>query len=107
MKPTPQISSNRQPSQVNDRALDNHRRFPATDYNFQSNVATAGAPVISGATHDISDLRAFRKISREFLGMETARDYIGESLSFVLIMGASALALISVIVAITRMVRNY
>jgi len=92
MKPTPQIS----PSQ--------HTGFPLTDYNFQ---ATIDARPTSSAILSKKKLRAFRKVSSEFFGAEMSRDYVFELLLFMLITGISAWPIISAIVAVTRLVRNY
>ena len=53
------------------------------------------------------ELNAFRKLSTEFLANETPRDYIAELFLFILITGIAAWPIISSMVAITRLVRNY
>lgn len=92
MKPTPQISHN-QPA-----------GFPLTDYNFQ---ATADAKSSSSAILPEKKLRAFRKLSSEFFGAETSRDYIAELSAFTVITAISAWPIVSALVAVTRLVRNY
>jgi hypothetical protein len=92
MKPTPQIS----PGQ--------HAGFPLTDYNFQ---ATADARPTSSPIVSRKKLRAFWKVSSEFFDVEMSRDYVLELLLFILITGISAWPIISAIVAVTRLVRNY
>jgi len=94
MKPTPQIIPNQQarPS------------FPLTDYSFQ---ATVGARTTPSAILPEKKLRAFWKVSSEFFGAEASRDYVVELLFFTLITGISAWLIISAIVAVTRLVRNY
>jgi hypothetical protein len=93
MKPTTQISSNQRGSRI----------FPLTDYSFQPTVAAHGR---SSAIPE-EKLRAFRKLSSEFLGAETTRDYVAEVLLFTVITAVSAWPIISMIAAVTRLVRNY
>jgi hypothetical protein len=94
MKPTSQISPSQHAS----------RSFPLTDCSFQ---ATADAKSPSSAVSPTKKLPAFHKISSEFFGAETSRDHFAELLFFALITGFSAWPIISAIVAVTRLVRNY
>jgi hypothetical protein len=94
MKSTPQISPSQHAS----------RSFPVTDYSFQ---ATEEAPTTFVAILPEKKLRAFRKLSSEFFGAETNRDYVAELLFFALITAISAWPIISTVVAVTRLVRNY
>jgi hypothetical protein len=94
MKPTPQISPSQRAS----------RSFPLTDYSFQ---ATGEAPTTSSAVFPEKKLRAFWRVSSEFFGAEASRDYIAELLFFIVITGISAWPIVSAIVAVTRLVRNY
>jgi hypothetical protein len=94
MKPTSQIS----PSQHTQRG------FPLIDYSFQ---ATADAKASSSAAHSATKRPAFHKLSSEFFGAETSRDYIAELLFFILITGISAWPIMSAVVAIIRLIRNY
>ena len=50
---------------------------------------------------------AFHKLSSEFLGSETSRDYVAELLFFILITGIAAWPIMSMLVAVIRMIRNY
>ena len=50
---------------------------------------------------------ALHKLSSEFFGTETTRDYVAELLGFILITGIAAWPIISAMVAVTRLVRNY
>jgi hypothetical protein len=103
MKPTPQISSKQQNSRCDNRAPGESRSFPSTDYNFQSTAeACDGASTISP-----KKLRTFRKMSTEFFATENSRDHATELLLFALITGASVWPIISMIVAVVRLVRNY
>jgi hypothetical protein len=94
MKPTPQISPNQHAS----------RSFPLTDCSFQPTVE---AQTSSSAVLPATKAPAFHKLSSEFFGAETSRDYIAELLFFTVITGISAWPIISMIVAVTRLVRNY
>jgi hypothetical protein len=94
MKPTPQISPDQHAS----------RSFPLTDYSFQPTVE---APTSSSTVLPATKSPAFHKLSSEFFRAESSRDYIAELLFFTLITVTSAWPLISMMHAITRMVRNY
>ncbi len=50
---------------------------------------------------------AFHKLSSEFLGTEASRDYVAELLFFVLITGITAWPIMSMLIAVVRMIRNY
>jgi hypothetical protein len=94
MKPIPQI----------DPIEHTHRSFPLTDYNFHANAETQTS---SSATLSAAKSPAFHKISGEFFGAEAIRNHIVELFLFVLIAGLSAWPIISMIVALIRLVRNY
>jgi hypothetical protein len=94
MKPTSQISPCQHAS----------RSFPLTDYAFK---ATADAKSSSSAVRSATKSPAFHKLSTEFFGAEASRDYIVELSFFILITGIAAWPIISTIVAVTRLVRNY
>ena len=94
MKPIPQISPKEHAS----------RNFPLTDYSFQ---ATVDAKSSSSAVVPAKRAPAFHKISSEFFGAETSRDYFAELLFFILIAGLAAWPIISAIIAVVRLLRNY
>ncbi len=50
---------------------------------------------------------AFHKLSSEFLGAETSRDYVAELLFFILITALAAWPVMSMLIAVIRMIRNY
>lgn len=104
MKPTPQISDNQSSSGRDNRARDGQRSFPLTDYSFQ---ATGDAKSSSSTIFPAKKLRAFRKVSSEFFGAETSRDYIAELLFFILITGIAAWSVVWMLAAVTRLVRKY
>jgi hypothetical protein len=94
MKPTPQSSHSQHAS----------RNFRVTDYSFQATVeAKSGSSPVGPA----KKAPAFHKLSSEFFGAETSREYIAELVFFILIAGIAAWPIISAIVAMIRMIRNY
>jgi hypothetical protein len=104
MKPTPQISPKQYGSRRNRGGPHSHWNFPLTDYPFQATVeAKSNSSSVSSATKS----PAFHKLSSEFLGAETSRDYIVELSAFAVISVVSAWPVISSIVAVVRMLRNY
>jgi len=96
MKPTPQISSSER----------KQRNFPLTDYQYQTSLQSADRAVARKAPV-ARELQTFRKLSTEFLATEAPRNYVVELLFFILITGIAAWPIISSMVAITRLVRNY
>lgn len=79
MKPTPQISSNHDRLRKDSRAAD--RRFPLTDYSFQTAAETLDSPA-AVANKGMAELRSFRKVSRDFFGSEMTRDCVAEAMFF-------------------------
>jgi hypothetical protein len=96
MKPTTQISSKQR----------KQRRFPPTDYQYQTGGLSADRAVAK-KTPAARELKTFRKLSTEFFATETPRVFIAELFFFVLITGIATWPIISSMVAITRLVRNY
>jgi len=104
MKPIPQISPNQRGSRRDPRARRSSRSFPLTDYSFQT---TADAESSSSAVLPARKAPAFYKLSSEFFDTEMSRDYVTQFLLFTLIGGVSAWPIISMLLAVTRLVRNY
>jgi hypothetical protein len=90
MKPTPQISHNRQAG------------FPLTDYNYQP---TSDANI--GAGRPVAKPTGFHKLSSDFIGTEMVRDYVVEFSAFTVIAVISAWPILLSIVAVVRMARGY
>jgi len=90
MKPTPQISHNR------------NSRFPLTDYNYQP----TSDPKIGGG-RSISKPTGFHKLSSDFLGTEAAREFAVEFSASTVIALISAWPICLSIVAVARMARGY
>jgi hypothetical protein len=104
MKPTPQISHTQHGSCRGNRARRKHPSSPLTDYNYRP---TAQTQVSSSAGQPVTKASAFHKISSEFLGAETSRDYIAELFFFILISGIATWPVVSMLIAVIRLVRNY
>ena len=104
MKPIPQISHTQRASRHDNRARRKHPSFPLTDYNYRP---TAKNQVSSSAGRPATRLPAFHKLSSEFFGAESSRDYIVELFFFILIAGIAAWPVVSMLIAVTRLIRNY
>ncbi|PYK63107.1 MAG: hypothetical protein DME50_18110 [Verrucomicrobia bacterium] len=106
MKPTPQINHNQRErgSRCDNGTRRSKRRFLLTDYNYRPTPETE---MSSSPGRRVIKSPAFHKLSSEFFGAETSRDYIAEFSFFMLIAGVAAWPIISAIVAVTRLVRNY
>jgi hypothetical protein len=104
MKPTLQINHKQCGSRGDNRAGLNHQSFPLTDYNYRPTAETQLSPV---AGRPAIKSPAFHKLSSEFLGAETSRDYIAELSFFILITGLAAWPIMSMLIAVVRMIRNY
>jgi hypothetical protein len=104
MKPILQTNHKQRGSGRDNRARRGHQSFPLTDCNYRP---TAETQVNSCVGRPATKLPAFHKLSSEFLGAERSWDYVAELLFFVLIAGIAAWPLISMLIAVTRLVRNY
>jgi hypothetical protein len=104
MKSTLQLNHKQRGSRRDNRARHSHQRFPLTDYNYRP---TAEAEAISPASRPATKSPAFHKLSSEFFGGETSRDYVAELLLFILITGLAAWPIMSMLMAVIRMIRNY
>ena len=90
MKPTSQISHNR------------HTGFPLTDYNFQT---TADPKSNRSDFSSAKKSPAFHRLSSEFFGEESYRDYVTNFLVFSVLGLITAWPIFSSIVAVARMAR--
>ncbi|PYJ05011.1 MAG: hypothetical protein DME39_03225 [Verrucomicrobia bacterium] len=104
MKPTPQISHNQRGSGRDNGTRRSNRRLLLTDYNYHPTPETQMG---SSAGQPVTKLPPFHKLSSELLGVERSRDYVAELLLFVLITGIAAWPVVSMLIAVTRLVRNY
>ena len=104
MKPILQINHKRRDSRRDNRARRSHQSFPLTDYNYHP---TAESQVNSSVGWRATKSPAFHKLSSEFFGTEASRDYVAELLFFMLITGIAAWPVMSMLIAVIRMIRNY
>jgi hypothetical protein len=104
MKPIIEINHKQRGSRRDDRARHGRQSFPLTDYNFRP---TADQEAISPAGRPAITSQAFHKLSSEFLGAETSRDYIAELLFFILITCLAVWPIVTMLIAVIRMIRNY
>jgi len=104
MKPIPQINDKQRSSRRDNRARRGNRRGLPTDYNYRP---TAETQLSSAAGRPAVKLPAFHKLSSEFFGAEASRDYVAELLFFLLITGIAAWPVVSMLIAVIRLIRNY
>jgi hypothetical protein len=104
MKPILHINHKQRGSRRDNHARPSHKSFPLTDYNYHP---TAETQVNSSAGWRATKSPAFHKLSSEFLCGETSRDYVAELLFFVLITGIAAWPVVSMLIAVVRLIRNY
>jgi hypothetical protein len=95
MKPTLPISSQ----------SSHQESFPLTDYHYQSTLESSHATINeTRATHD---LRGFWKLSSDFIGLEGKLYYATELLLFGVIVALSGWQVITMLVAVMRLLRGY
>ena len=92
MKPTPRITPGQHVS----------RRFPSTDYAYQATKELRIAALPKPTKHP-----AFHELSSQFLIAEANRQFLVELVSFAVICGTAAWPVISALVAMVRLARNY
>ncbi len=106
MKPTSKLSFHARSLRGDIRGSPEAGTFPLTDYNFQSTTdARSIASLLPGKTRRVSELHRFWKLSSEFLGTETSRNYVKEGFLFSVIVAVSAWPIVSMVAALARMVR--
>ena len=104
MKPILQTNHKQRGSRRDNLALRSHQSFPLTDYNYRP---TPEAQMGFSADQPAAKFPAFHKLSSEFLGTETSRDHVAELLFFILITCLAAWPVMSMLIAVVRMIRNY
>ena len=104
MKPILQINHKQRGSRRAKRARPGHESFPLTDYNYRPTAEAEGSSL---AGRPATKEPAFHKLSSKFFGAETSRDYVAELLFFILITGIAAWPIMSMLIAVIRMIRNY
>jgi hypothetical protein len=104
MKSILQFKHKQRGSRRDNREQRSDQSFPLTDYNYRPTPETQMG---FSADQPAAKLPAFHKLSSEFLGAERSRDYVAELLFFVLIIGIAAWPIMSMLIAMIRMIRNY
>jgi hypothetical protein len=104
MKPILQINHKQRGSRRDNGARRSHQSFPLTDYNYRPAAETQVNPSVG---RPATKSPAFHKLSSEYLSGETSRDYVAELLFFILITGLAAWPIMSMLIAVIRMIRNY
>jgi|SRR5437667_8295899 len=104
MKPISQVNHNQRGSRRDNGTTRSNRRLLLTDYNYRPPPETH---MSSSAGQPATKSPAFHKLSSEFFGAETSRQYVAELLSFILITGIAAWPVMSMLIAVTRLLRNY
>ena len=104
MKPILQINHKQRRSRRDNRVRRSQQSFPLTDYNYRPTTEAEASPL---AVRPVTKAPAFHKLSSKFFGAETSRDYFAELLFFVLITGIAAWPVVSMLIAVIRMIRNY
>lgn len=106
MKPTPKLDFRGRSSRGESRGLRAHGSFPITDYNFRPTAEAHGvSALLPGKTCRVSEPHRLWKLSHEFLGAETSRDFVKEAILFTIITALSAWPIITMIAAMERLVR--
>ena len=104
MKPILQTNHNQRGSRRDNGTRRSNRKLLLTDYNYRPTGETQLNSVVG---QPAAKVPAFHKLSSEFLGGETSRDYVAELLFFILITGLAAWPVMSMLIAVVRMIRNY
>ena len=104
MKPILQINHKQRGSRRDDGTRRSNRRLLLTDYNYRPIAETQ---LSSSAAQRATKAPAFHKLSSEFFGAEASRDYVAELLFFILITCLAAWPIMSMLIAVVRMIRNY
>jgi len=104
MKPILQINHRQRGSRRDNGTRRSKRRLLLTDYNYRP---TGETQVNSSAGWPATKSPVFHKLSSEFFGAQTSRDYVADLLFFVLITGVAAWPVVSMLIAVIRLLRNY
>ncbi|MEQ1354643.1 MAG: hypothetical protein ABLT11_11530 [Candidatus Acidiferrum sp.] len=101
------LQSSYQPLRRHDAREQRHvRNFPQTDYHFQATAEAVATSRRSRVKAWRSDLRAFRKISSDFMAAETRRGYFAEAAVLALVSGLVAWSLISLLIVLAQTARG-
>ncbi len=89
-----------------DRSRPHRRSFPKTDYRFQAQAEDVTAVRAHRTTAAPAELRAFRKISSDYLSEETHRGYLVEMALYALVTGLIAWPLVSLLIVLAQTARG-
>jgi hypothetical protein len=103
MKSISQTSHNQHSRRGDNAGVKSGRLLP-TDYNYRPTTETQ---LGSSAGQPAAKLPGFHKLSSEFLSAETSWHYVAELSFFVLITGIATWPIVSMLIAVVRMIRNY
>jgi hypothetical protein len=81
-----------------------HWSFPLTDYNY---LPTVEAKTGFAAGPPAQKLPAFHKLGSEFFGVEESRHYLAEFSAFTVLGLISVWSIMSMLIAVTRLLGNY
>ena len=104
MKPRLQINHKQCGPRRDNRTGRSRQSFPLTDYNYRPTPETQ---IGFSADQPAAKSLPFHKLSSEFLGAERSRDYVAELSFFILMTGLAAWPVMSMLIAVVRMIRNY
>ena len=104
MKPILQINHKQRDSRRDNLGLRSHQSFPLTDYNYRPTPETQMG---FSADQPAAKLPGFHKLSSEFFAAERSRDYVAELSLFILTAGLAVWPVMSMLIAVVRMIRNY
>src|ERR1044072_1700171 len=104
MKTILHISHKQGDSRCHNSERRSRRSFPLTDYNYRT---TAEAETMLATGRSTNKPPAFHRLSSGFFGGETSRDYVAELSFFILITCLAGWAVISTVISVVRMIRNY
>lgn len=102
MKPLSLFITAQRLARHDNRARRRPPALPQTDYHFQTHLEEATTARDQRSTIGSPDLRAFRKISSDFMGEETRRGSIIEMAVFALVAGVVAWPLISLLIVLAQ-----
>ena len=84
------------------RVRHDSRSYPRTDYHFQAQAEDVATARTERARATQADLRAFRKMSSDYLSKETHRGYFAEMAVYALVAGLIAWPLVSLLIVLAQ-----
>jgi hypothetical protein len=103
MKPRPQISPTSHAFDIGDRfTMHDARKFPEIDFHFQETRHASGG---SSGKPDSFSTEGFHRLSSHYIARETSRAFVADAIIFGLIVAVSAWPIISMIRALSHLLR--